>query len=102
MNNEQLIMNNELVVKTAKKRVAFKKHVTVYILVNLFLWLLFFFLFRGNEDKTFFYVILFILLTWSILVIGHYFYAMKWNKKMLEKEIANILKESMQQQELCK
>ena len=86
------IENNELILKTAKKRVAFKKHITFYILINLMLWVVFFFLFKGKEDKTFFYSILFLLLIWTIVIIGHYFFAMKWNKKMLDKEIANLIK----------
>ena len=85
------IENNELILKTAKKRVAFKKHITFYILINLMLWVVFFFLFKGKEDKTFFYCILFLLLIWTIVIIGHYFFAMKWNKKMLDKEIANLI-----------
>jgi len=93
MDTEHLT-NNDLVVKTAKKRVRFKKHVTVYLLVNLFLWVLFYFLFRKSEDKTFFDVILFVLLTWTIIVTGHYFYAIKWNKKMLEKEVESLMKDA--------
>ena len=93
------ISDNELVIKTAKKRVVFKKHATIYILVNLLLWVLFFFLFKGKEDPTFFNIILFIFITWTIVIIGHYFYAMKWNKEMLEKEIETIMKESSLQQE---
>jgi hypothetical protein len=85
--------NNELVLKTARKRVAFKKHLTVFILINLFLWILFFFLFKGKEDKTFLNTILFILLTWTIVIVAHYYYAMKWNKKMVEKEVQNLMKE---------
>jgi len=92
MNTEQLT-NNDLVLKTARKRVAFKKHITVYILLNLFLWVLYFFLFRKSDDKMFFNSILFLLITWTIIIIGHYFYAMKWNRKMLEKEIESLMKE---------
>ena len=91
MSPEQL-PNNDLVLKTAKKRVAFKKHFTVYILLNLLLWVLYFFLFRKSEDKIFFNSILFVLITWTIIIIGHYFYAMRWNKKMLEKEIESLMK----------
>ena len=91
MNIEQLT-NNELVLKTAKKRVGFKKHATIYILINLFLWILFFFLFKGKEDKTFMNSILFLLLAWTVLLVGHYFYAMRWNKKMLEKEVESLVK----------
>jgi len=38
----------------AKKRVSFKIHLTVYLLVNAFFWLLWYFLFKGKEDPTFF------------------------------------------------
>jgi heme/copper-type cytochrome/quinol oxidase subunit 4 len=81
---------NDLVLKTAKKRVGFKKHVTFYILANLLLWVVFFFLFKGKEDKTFLHAILFVLLIWTIIIVGHYFYAIKWNKKMLEKEVEKL------------
>jgi heme/copper-type cytochrome/quinol oxidase subunit 4 len=92
-------MNKDLILQTAKKRVHFKKHVIVYILANLLLWTLFFFLFKGKEDKTFLYSILFVLITWTIILVGHYFYAMKWNKKMVEKEVQSLIKETMAQHE---
>ena len=85
------IENNALVLKTAKKRVAFKKHLTLYVLVNLLLWVLFYFLFKGKEDKTFLQITLFVLLSWTIIIIGHYFFAIKWNKKMLDKEVESLL-----------
>jgi len=93
MSTEQ-IKNNELVLKTAKKRVAFKKHLTVYILLNLLLWVLFYFLFRKSEDTIFLHSIIFLLLTWTIIIVGHYFYAMKWNGKMLEKEVKTLIKKT--------
>jgi hypothetical protein len=87
-------MHDEIILKAAKKRVGFKKHLTIYLLINLFLWILFFFLFKGKENGTFFNFILFIFLTWTILIVGHYYYAIKWNKKMLEKEVQNLIKET--------
>jgi len=93
------ITNKDLVLKTAKKRVQFKKHVTVFILVNLFLWIVFLFLFRDKEDKTFLQINLFILLSWAIILVGHYFYAIKWNKKMVEKEVQSLIKETMEQKQ---
>ncbi|MCL2435864.1 MAG: 2TM domain-containing protein [Lentimicrobiaceae bacterium] len=92
--------NKDFIVKTAKKRVAFKKHLTVYILVNLLLWVFFFFLFKQRDpEHTFLYSFLFILLIWSILLTGHYFYAIKWNKKMVEKEVQSLIKETMEHKE---
>jgi len=90
------MVNNELIVKTAKKRVCFKKHITFYILVNMLLWVVFYFIFKGKEDKTFLQTILFVSIIWTIIIMGHYFYAIKWNTKMLDKEIDNILKENKQ------
>jgi len=98
--NPEEITDNELVIKTAKKRVAFKKHFTVYILINLLLWVLYFFLFKKSEDKMFFNSILFVFITWTIIIIGHYFYAMRWNKKMLEKEIESLMKENINREEI--
>jgi len=93
--------NKDFIIKIAKKRVAFKKHLTIYILANLLLWISFFFLFKklDNPENTFLYSFLFISLIWSILLIGHYFYAIKWNKKMVEKEVQSLIKETMEQKE---
>ena len=82
------IENDELILKIAKKRVAFKKHITFYILINLLLWVVYFI---PIEKKTLLYILLFVSLAWTIIIIGHYFFAMKWNKKMLEKEIENLI-----------
>ena len=88
----------DLIVKVAKKRVAYKKHLTVYILANLLLWISFFFLFKKRDpENTFLYSFLFISLIWSVLIIGHYFIAIKWNKKMVEKEVQTLIKETMEQ-----
>jgi len=84
------VANNELILKTAKKRVTFKKHLTLYILINLLLWIIYFI---PLDPKTLLYTLLFVLLIWSLIIVGHYFYAIKWNKKMLEKEVENLMKE---------
>ena len=77
--------SKDFILKIAKKRVAYKKHLTIYILVNLLLWVSFFFLFNKRDpENTFLYSFLFISLIWLILLTGHYFYATKWNKKMVE------------------
>ena len=92
--------DKNFIVKIAKKRVAFKKHATVYILVNLLLWVSFFFLFKKRDpEHTFLYSFLFVSLTWGILLAGHYFYAIKWNNKMVEKEVQSLIKETMEQKE---
>ncbi|MDR2972886.1 MAG: 2TM domain-containing protein [Bacteroidales bacterium] len=84
--------NNDLVLKTAKKRVGFKKHLTYYILINLMLWIIFFI---PLDHQTLLYVFLFVLLIWTIVIVGHYFFAIRWNKKMLEKEVKKLMKEQV-------
>ena len=93
--------NKDLLLQTAKKRVQFKKHLLIYILVNLLLWVVYFFLFRGRpvEENRFLQMALFVLCVWTIIIVGHYFYAMKWNKKMVEKEVQSLIKEAMEQKE---
>ena len=82
------IENNDLVLKTAKKRVKFKKHLTLYILINLMLWVVYFI---PLDRETFLYVLLSILSIWTLVMIAHYFFAIKWNKKMLDKEVESLL-----------
>ena len=85
------IENNAFVLKTAKKRVRFKKHLTLYILINLMLWVVYFI---PLDRKTFLYVLLSILSIWTLVMIAHYFFAIKWNKKMLDKEVKSLLRET--------
>ena len=99
MNNDQVTINNDVILKAAKKRVGFKKHITFYVLANLALWVVFYFIFKGKEDPTFFHLILFVLIIWTIIIIGHYFFAIKWNKKMIEKEVETVRKEIAAQSE---
>jgi len=88
--------------KKAQKRVSFKIHFTVFILVNLLIWLFWFFIFSNMDDgafrqstlKTFF----FISSVWSICMITHYLFIYKWNKSFVEKEIRRLKKEEERQQ----
>jgi len=88
--------------KKAQKRVSFKIHFTVFILVNLLIWLFWFFIFSNMDDgafrqstlKTFF----FISSVWSIFMIAHYLFIYKWNKSFVEKEIRRLKKEEERQQ----
>lgn len=91
------IENKELeltqVYKKAKKRVHFKIHLGFYLLILLFLWLVWFFIFKNNSDQLFFKSILFLTLAWSLVLIGHFLYSYKWNNTLVENEIKNLLKE---------
>jgi len=57
--------------KKAGERVAFKKHLTTYVLVNIFLWLLWYFTSDGHQN-TFAWPI-FTTVGWGIGIVAHYF-----------------------------
>ena len=81
--------------KRARKRIQFRIHLCIYILVVAFFWLLWFFLFKdtdGSARETFFKLSLAITLFWLLFIIGHYLFAYKWNQSHLEKEICKLLK----------
>lgn len=78
--------------KKAKKRIQFKIHTLIYLLVLLFLWIVWYFIFKHQTDSTFFDVVLFTTLAWSILLIGHYFISYRLNHTLIENEIKVILK----------
>ncbi len=81
------------VYKKAKKRVHFKIHLGFYVLILLFLWLVWFFIFKNNSDQLFFKSILFLTLAWTLVLVGHFLYSYKWNNSLVENEIKNLLKE---------
>ncbi|HOF16780.1 MAG TPA: 2TM domain-containing protein [Bacteroidales bacterium] len=78
--------------KIAKKRAAFRIHLSIYLLVILFFWLIWYFLFAGKEDNTFLLLTLAITLFWLLFIIAHYLFAFKWNKSIVEKEIKRLEK----------
>ncbi|MDL2297240.1 2TM domain-containing protein [Bacteroidales bacterium OttesenSCG-928-B11] len=90
--------SEEKLAKKASKRAGFKIHAGIYILVNLFFWVIWIFLFRGNEDKTFFNAVLFLSIAWLIALIAHYLIVYKWNKSMVEKELDSLKKEMKQKE----
>ena len=81
------------VYKKAKKRVHFKIHLGFYVLILLFLWLVWAFIFKNNDDQLFFKSILFLTLAWTLVLVGHFLYSYKWNSSLVENEIKNLLKE---------
>ena len=87
----------------AKKRIGFKIHGAIYLMVCVLFWLVWIFIFKGSkyEDLStaalkFF---LFITLTWGICVFAHYLIVYKWNKSYLEKEIKHLKKEKEKQRQ---
>lgn len=103
-NNKEIIANKQYseeeekaLAKKAQKRVSFKRHIIIYILANLLIWLFWFFIFSKMNDteqkELALNIFLFITLVWGILVIAHYFFVYKWNKSYVEKEIERLKKE---------
>jgi len=84
----------------AKKRVGFKIHLVIYLLILAFLWVVWFFIFKENSDSLFMKSILFLTLTWSIVLVGHYFYAYKWNSSLVENEIRFLVKQWEEKQKI--
>lgn len=76
----------------ARKRISFKIHLTIYILVVTFFWLLWYFLFKGGEDITFFKFTLAVTLLWFVFIISHYLIVYKLNVSLLEKEVKRLKK----------
>lgn len=68
--------SKDIVLKNAKKRVQLKQHVIIYMLANVLLWAVFFFLSEGEyiDHDAFLKINLFILIVWSVILIVHYFY----------------------------
>jgi len=83
--------------KMAGRRTSFKIHLAIFILANAFLWVVWFFLFKGKEDTTFLKAILFVLIVWLLAVILHYMIVYKWTKSYKEKELSSLKKLRMQQ-----
>ena len=78
----------------ARKRVQFKIHLMIYILTNSILWLFYSFVFRPIEEGTIkdasFRFVLFVSLTWGIVLIAHYLIVYKWGKSYVDKEFNRL------------
>ena len=83
--------------RMAARRTSFKIHFAIFILANAFLWVVWYFLFKGKEDKTFLMAILFVLIVWLLAVILHYMIVYKWTKSYKEKELTSLKKMRLMQ-----
>ena len=83
--------------KMASRRTGFKKHLAILILLNAFLWVVWSFLFRDSEDKTFLMAILFVLIVWLLVLILHYLMVYKWTKSYKDKELNSLKKMRLKQ-----
>ena len=81
--------------KRARQRVHFRIHFCIYLLVVALLWLLWFFLFKNastGEGSIFLKLSWAVTLIWGLVVLAHYLFAIRWNKSMVEKEVAKLKK----------
>ena len=83
--------------KMAARRTGFKKHLAIFILLNAFLWVVWSFLFRDSEEKTFLMAILFVLIVWLLVLILHYLMVYKWTKSYKDKELNSLKKMRLKQ-----
>src|SRR5574344_1940255 len=99
-NNIEQSQNIDIaLIKQAQKRVNFKIHCWIYVLVNLFIWLLWYFIFKNTEEvatthhDVFFKFAIFTSLAWMLILISHYLIVYKWNKTLVEKELSKLKKD---------
>jgi hypothetical protein len=99
---EDIKENETKLYKMASLRVHFKVHLTVFILVNLLCWLVWFFVFKAKNNASLdeiatsnktLHAVLFLSLSWLVFIIGHYFIAFHWSKSMVDKELNRVKKE---------
>ena len=79
----------------ADKRVHFKVHITIFIVINAIMWALWFTLFSAIVTSetiraAILKVFVCVTLVWLLLVILHYCIAYKWNKTFVEKELKKM------------
>ncbi|HNY62908.1 MAG TPA: 2TM domain-containing protein [Bacteroidales bacterium] len=79
----------------AKKRVNFKIHAAIYLIILAILWVIWGFIFKNSSAETSIFLksILFITIIWSIILIAHYLYAFKWNSALVERELQRMIKQ---------
>lgn len=82
--------------KMAARRTSFKIHFAIFLIANAFLWVVWYFLFKGKEDITFLKAILFVLIVWTLAVVLHYMIVYKWTKTYKEKELSSLKKRHME------
>lgn len=83
--------------KMASRRTGFKKHFAIFFLVNAFLWVVWYFLFRDSAENTFLMAILFVFLVWFLGIALHYMIVYKWTKSYKEKELNSLKKLRLKQ-----
>jgi hypothetical protein len=78
--------------KIAKKRAAFKRHLLSYILVNLFLWLLWLFTWRGEHVHSIWPI--YVTLGWGIGILFNFIEAyFSFKETLAQKEYDKLVKQ---------
>ena len=83
--------------RMASRRTGFKKHFAIFFLVNAFLWVVWYFLFRDSAENTFLMAILFVFLVWLLGIVLHYMIVYKWTKSYKDKELNSLKKMRLKQ-----
>ena len=83
--------------RMASRRTGFKKHFAIFFLLNAFLWVVWYFLFRDSAENTFLMAILFVFIVWLLGIILHYMIVYKWTKSYKEKELTSLQKMRLRQ-----
>ena len=83
--------------RMASRRTGFKKHFAIFLLVNIFLWVVWYFLFKDNTENTFLMAILFVFIVWLLGIILHYMIVYKWTKSYKDKELNSLKKMRLMQ-----
>ena len=83
--------------RMASRRTGFKKHFAIFFLLNAFLWVVWYFLFRDSAENTFLMAILFVFIVWLLGIILHYMIVFKWTKSYKEKELTSLKKMRLRQ-----
>ena len=98
--NTQVVEQPEMIdIKTyriANKRSHFKKHIAIYFLLMIVLWVLYFFIFRdpkGEPMGIFLKSLLFVTIIWTVLLFFHYLFVYRLNATMVDREIKKLQKE---------
>jgi hypothetical protein len=85
--------------RLAHKRAAFKRHLTVYIIVNLFFWVLWFFTkdTDGDREHTLLPWPVWPMLGWGIGIVFHYIGAYVGSGGLVDREYDKLIQNKHQQ-----
>ncbi len=108
MAEEEITVNNisteeeASMINASKSRVIFKIHLTVFVVVNLIIWALWFTLFNAVVTDAYISsailkAFLCVTLVWFLIVLLHFLIAYRWNRTLVEKELARIRKQRAKQ-----